>query len=974
MSRRLARALPRRARRRQLLSSGELPIEQAAAYDALRRSHERLSSGCSALAELLNLPLPELAAAGDEQQGAPSADGGGADGGGAGSGADGGRVVEGHEGMEVWADEEEAALYMQLLDLRSSLPATLLGSGTMPADAQAGATATDGAASADGSTAGGAGGGSSAHAVDTLLLSLPACASKAKVDRLAEELCYAGVREVPRRLARALAAPPPGRSELLPHYARLMATLHAAGFAHVSAELCARVLAPIDDLTTRHAPAPQGAGADGSAKPLRGAARAEACARAAAYAGELCKVGVLPPSEVLGRLRALLDAFEERACVDTFCALLDACGRFLYRAAPTHGQCAPLLALTLRLKNARSMDEEADAQIEAAVAQCYPAEPVARAPPEPPLSPVRAYVRHLLLAELSEATVDRTLGKFRKLPWDADPGLEAFVLSCLLAACESRFDALPLVASLISGLARHRDDATGRWVDLLLEHFVSRAGGRPQQRELQLLTCRARLLGELFNYRVLNATHVFELLHVLVPFARPLPGDWFPTAAHVPAHVAHARRHEAWAARAARAASGAGGGAGAPPSAAPGVPEFDEAQLDLKESADDCTRARLVCALLEACGGYFSAGRSKRRLNHFLNYFQLLVLSKRATLDVQFAVADLLEALRPRMRRYASVAEGVADVRERERRAWEDLALPRHMRGKTQQRARSQRAAASAAAAARTWDALGRTEGAENEGASGDGGDGGTAREEPGDSDDDGDADDDDADADGADADDADPDGAEAGSPRAGAARRFDGPAGAKKPATPTRPTAAEEAEFERLMSSLVSESLEGQRQIRAAGAAGGALSLPAVSKLGRGADGGGSGSADAMAASSTAEAEGTVGLRLLSKKGHNKNRVAELRVPVSSGLAQTHIQHEATEERERRELKQLVLRRAADDDDTPIPLAAAYMDEPVRNPNACALPAMGPRGSTSGGGGGGRGDRSSGRGARGGTGAPDHQ
>ena len=352
--------------------------------------------------------------------------------------------------------------------------------------------------------------------MDNLLLTLPASASRAKIDRLAEELCYAGLRSAPARLARALGSPPAGRSDLLPFYARLGATLHAAGFADVSASVCAHALAAFD--------APAGA------------------PRAAAYVGELCKSGLLPADAVLARLRSSLDELESRGSAEAFCALLDCCGRYLYRAAATHVRTAALLELALRLKTVRKLPEESDAAIDAAVAQCVPAVAAARAPAEPPLSHARAYARHLLSSELAESRVDRVLSKLRWLPWrGADAGLGDFVLGELLRACDARLDALPLCASLISGLAKGADELTVAWVDALLEHFYA-ALARADHRESQLLTNRARLLGELFNYRVLSSAHMLELLHTLVPFARPLAGDWYVAGRHVPPRAADSAR------------------------------------------------------------------------------------------------------------------------------------------------------------------------------------------------------------------------------------------------------------------------------------------------------------------------------------------------------------------------------------------------------------------------------------------------
>lgn len=52
-----------------------------------------------------------------------------------------------------------------------------------------------------------------------------------------------------------------------------------------------------------------------------------------------------------------------------------------------------------------------------------------------------------------------------------------------------------------------------------------------------------------------------------------------------------------------------------------------------------CDQVRLVCMLLETCGGYFHKGSAARKLDRFLAYFQRYLLAKPPLpLDIDFDV------------------------------------------------------------------------------------------------------------------------------------------------------------------------------------------------------------------------------------------------------------------------------------------------------------------------------------------------
>ena len=87
---------------------------------------------------------------------------------------------------------------------------------------------------------------------------------------------------------------------------------------------------------------------------------------------------------------------------------------------------------------------------------------------------------------------------------------------------KGRFAHIPLVASLASGLSRYHPSLGVRLVDAVLEEV--RAGleqnlPTAQQRRV----AHVRLLGELYNYRLVSSDVVFSALYFILAFGAPRP-------------------------------------------------------------------------------------------------------------------------------------------------------------------------------------------------------------------------------------------------------------------------------------------------------------------------------------------------------------------------------------------------------------------------------------------------------------------
>ncbi|PSC71053.1 regulator of nonsense transcripts UPF2 [Micractinium conductrix] len=610
---------------RVLNNRGDLPEDMAAAYETQRKGFEGLQRAAAALAEVLDRPLPELRQA--VTRIVAVADDGAAQAGDA-------------SAQQVFEDEETRAFYESLVDVRAVVPAVLLGD--KPGGKEEGGTA--GGEAGNGEAAGGAGaaaaaagekprGGLQASAssasvesggvsggtgkeremsyddllegkgaeeprepsqLDLLQARLPGCVSKELADELAVNFCYMQNKGARRRLARALASElPVGALALLPYYARIAATL-AQVFPDVSQGVVSYLESEFATLQRSK---------DATIRTL------EPRVRNMRYVGELAKFRVFPHGAAFSMLKGLLDDFSGHN-IDAACALVETAGRFFYRLPETSTRMANFLEVMMKLRNARNLDARQSSLVDSAYFAVRAAD---RAPKRRQRPPEKEYIRHLIYERLPGGQVTKVLKKLRRLPWAAH---ERYLVKTLLRAShKGRFSQIPHLASLASGLARYHPSFGIALVDEVLE-AVEAGLETPDAGFYQRRVAAVRLLGELYNYKLVNSHVIFATLHLILAYG-----------------------HE------------------------PSTPPEVTRRLD---PPNNYFRIRLVCGLLGACGQFFSRGAPRRKLDTFLPYLQRYLLAKPPLpLDVEFDVQDLWDHLKvspPHYESYEAACAAVADI------------------------------------------------------------------------------------------------------------------------------------------------------------------------------------------------------------------------------------------------------------------------------------------------------------------------
>ena len=370
---------------------------------------------------------------------------------------------------------------------------------------------------------------------------------------------------------------------------------------------------------------------------------------------------------------------------------------------------------------------------------------------------------------------------------------------------------------------------------------------------------------------------------------------------------------------------------------------FQDSASDPLDPAGDTIRVRLVCQLLETCGKAFGAsGPPKKTLDRFFAFFQRYALAKNLSLEVAHDVRETLLAFRPKLEPHADYQSASAECAR-----WEE------------EEARKAKAAGGGGGGT----AGGGAAGARHEGV----GLEGIAEEEEEDDDDESDGEDDESsesESEGEDelADDDDDDDDEEDEEEEDEEEEEEengGTAGGESSAVEPeqedrvrrerpRVSREDELDFDREMSRFLGAGVKASAASSAAAADKPATANP-LNAAGHAAAG----------PAGPSSSGGTVAFRMLTKRGAPK----KLAVPADAGFVAAAAEKRAAEERERAEMKRLVLAAAEAEDSGVSSIIPRFNNVKV------AVKTGGGGGGGGGRGGGGMGGRGGGGGGRSGDG-----
>ncbi len=381
------------------VKSGEVFEDRQANFERLVKAQERLVGNAQVVAEAIGAEMPDLKDAGDGLA--------------ASNGSIGlvktGEYLRGQsDGAGIWEDEDERRFYENLVDLKGKVPGMLLEDGKKKktdTDEQVGKRIDAPESPEVSKTPEPIDDQSMAIAnktigaqVDAVLARLPELTNKDAIDEIAVDFCFLNSKASRNRLIKALTEVPKGRTDLLPFWSRLVATL-----GRYMLDVPKGVVDYLDNefrsLQRR------------KEKDFLGQVRLSNIR----YLAELTKFGVVPEHVVFHCLKVSLDDFS-RMNIEIICNLLENCGRYLLRNADTSPRMATFLETLQRKKSVQHIGQPERMLIENAI---YYVDPPERASiQQKERTPTELFIRKLIYVDLTKRNYTKILKQIRRLHWE----------------------------------------------------------------------------------------------------------------------------------------------------------------------------------------------------------------------------------------------------------------------------------------------------------------------------------------------------------------------------------------------------------------------------------------------------------------------------------------------------------------------------------------------------------------------------
>ncbi|KAJ4363865.1 mRNA decay protein [Ascochyta clinopodiicola] len=484
------------------VKSGEVFEDRQANYEKQMKAQERLITNAQVVADALGVDMPDLkekdsaANAGDGSIGLIKA----------------GEYLRGRsDGPGIWEDEDERRFYENLIDLKDRVPGILLEEGKkkkIDTDEQVGkrieakietaekeATEAVKAADADDQSTAIAN-KSVGTQVDAVLARLPELNTKDAVDQTAIDFCFLNSKASRNRLIKAVQEIPKGRSDLLPIYSRLIATL-----GKYMPDVAQGLVSYLDDefrsLQRR------------KSKDFLGQVRTQNVR----YLAELTKFGVVPEHVIFHCLKVSLDDFS-RMNIEIICNLLENCGRYLLRNPDTSPRMASFLETLQRKKSAQVLGQQERMLIENAIYYVNPPERAAIEQKE--RTPVELFLRKIMYQDLTRRTLDKTVKQIRKMHWEEEEVVN-LLRKIFSKPGKIKYSNIHLLAVILGTIHRYHQDFAIAVIDDLLESItfgLELNDFKFNQRRI----AEVKFLGELYIYRLVDSPLVFDTLYKLLNY------------------------------------------------------------------------------------------------------------------------------------------------------------------------------------------------------------------------------------------------------------------------------------------------------------------------------------------------------------------------------------------------------------------------------------------------------------------------
>ncbi|KAI0100028.1 MIF4G domain-containing protein [Nemania sp. FL0031] len=492
------------------VKSGEVFEDRQANFEKQLKAQERLASNAQVIADVLNAEMPDLKEAGDGFSNT--------------NGSIGlvktGEYLRGQsEGAGIWEDEDERRFYENLVDLKGKVPGILLEDGkkkktdtdeavgkridsTDIADTAKAAEVNDDQSMAIANKTIGA-------QVDALLTTLPDLTSKDATDQTAIKFCFLNSKASRNRLVKGLTEVPKGRTDLLPYWSRLIATL-----GRYMSDIPKGI---VDYLDTEFRSLQRR-----KEKDFLGQVRLSNIR----YLAELTKFGIVPEHVVFHCLKVSLDDFS-RMNIEIICNLLENCGRYLLRNTDTSPRMTTFLETLQRKKSVQHIGQPERMLIENAI---YYVDPPERASiQQKERTPTELFIRKLIYVDMTKRNYTKILKQIRRLHWE-EPEVVAILAKIFTRPAKVKYGSIHILAILLSAIYRYHPNFALTVIDNVLD-AVTFGLEQNEFRYNQRRIAEIKYLGELYNYRMLEHPVIFDVMYRILTFGHggpPIPGRLNP--------------------------------------------------------------------------------------------------------------------------------------------------------------------------------------------------------------------------------------------------------------------------------------------------------------------------------------------------------------------------------------------------------------------------------------------------------------
>ncbi|ETN43471.1 uncharacterized protein HMPREF1541_02630 [Cyphellophora europaea CBS 101466] len=495
------------------VKSGEIFEDRQAHFEKQIKAQEKLVANAQVLCDVLGQEMPDLSD--KDGSDAPAASSVGM--------IKTGEYLRGSsDGAGIWEDEDERRFYENLVDLKGRVPGILLDDSKKakvdateePSAKTEAAEITDNVSK---KTAPDTDDQSTAIAnktvgaqVDALLLRLPEMQSKEQVDQVALDFCFLNSKASRNRLVKTVQEVPKGRTDLLPLYARLAATL-----GQYMQDVLQGLVSHLDDefrsLQRR------------KSKDFLGQVRMINIR----YLAELTKFGIVPEHVIFHCFKVSLDDFS-RMNIEIIANLLENCGRYLLRNPETTTRMTSFLETLGRKKSAQHLGQQERMLLENAM---YYVDPPERAAiQQKDRTPTELFIRQLVYMDMTKRNYMKILKTIRKLHWE-ETEVVAMLEKIFSKPAKVKFSNIHLLAVLLGALYRYHQDFAISVIDNVLENItlgLEQNDFKFNQRRI----AEVKYLGELYNYKMVDSAVIFDTLYRIMTFGheggKPVPGKSSP--------------------------------------------------------------------------------------------------------------------------------------------------------------------------------------------------------------------------------------------------------------------------------------------------------------------------------------------------------------------------------------------------------------------------------------------------------------